>query len=1528
MPNLTGSTIDKVLHIKVDYEEAIKALGRYEATLRDVKNAVNALNRQKRAGAISDSDYNKQMAALGQQTKMTKKIINEYSKELQNNLTQERKADGSLAQLRSRLSNLNKEYDNLSRSARNGVEGIKKLSEIKKVTTEIKEAEAATLRFYRNVGNYQSALQGLKKLSGGFNALGGIITGILGGLSFQSLANNVLDVARAFEDGMARVRAVANPTAAEFEALTEKARELGRTTRYTAQEVAAGMEELARKGFGTQEILNSIKPTLELAQANVVSIADAAQISSSAMRAFGMQVENVAHINDVLSSACANSATNLNMLGQAMKTAGPSAHAANVSLEETVALIGALANVGMTGSDAGTGVKQIAMALVSAAKGTAKQRGVLKKYNIELDETRVRMEGILPILKEMKEKGLGESLGDLKLFSGRYAAPRMAQVINNIDDAIALNDLLKNSYGENARMFEMSLGDTSKAIYTLKSAWDDFLISVYDRDTSKIFVNTINNITDAIRFLSREIDGVITLVQSMVVAFLLKPIYPALLKFRTTLATTMTFAERRVVLATGGISKAAIALSTVFNAQSMLRTRTFTTETVAIQKGAARIQLAFNKMGLAAKEFGLALAKSFAPFLAVTAAVEIFFMIKRAIEDANAVENKIKDIDTELRGIDNLTGEGTESIRTLDNLNKKLKEAHDKVTQLTIARNKAVKGTEDFEYAERALSAAIKEEDSYLKQLNSNLGERWSSYRETLSLSENIELFDKEDKSPGHERKVNELREIQTELDIVHKRVLDTTSAWNNANQNRKDGDDAAKKAADQRSKAELREIELINRVNTLLGTQFKTYNDINSSIDTRIELLKKEAKTRVLMDQYRRAYDQMMKSATELGIAYDPNIGVEGVTDNIARQLNQKLSKAKFAAYMGSLASFASYAGSLAGFDTEFNKLNKGATAAAVMRKLGMRLTKEQRNEALYGKVDSVSNPTKSGDFNDDDLPTSDKELRAAANKLESARTFLENSIKKYKKILNDYEEYNITDLFKKERLKIENAYKEQILDIQTFISVNKKRMDLLKNSEYAKDVEKLTQLLTDIEVEALKKQRTAMAERIREEMRIRNKLQLEIISGSMEGLDEGLMSDLRKRLYMQSLSDSTQKKTDELSLKSKYLKGEFYTGEDVSEERLAEYYKKRKQLKEKYGEDSELTSEQRDDMLKETQQLNEKYQAESQYYAMMENLQIKYNAAYIRRQQEFTDKQNSILIQGLENRLAELKITFEEEDNLRYGHYKRLEFGTTDYWAQLTKRIGAEQAKQLQIEYDNAQKELELVESRGRNMGETEEEYNAKRIAAKEKLVNVETSANDAIEKSDEARWQAAQALTGGLITLTEQLGEDSKSEAKLAKVLALAQIAISTGEAIAKMTAKESGKGIIGLGTMAAGIAAILSNIAQAIATVKSAKFATGAVNIRGAGTSTSDSIPAYISSGESVINAKATKMFEPLLIAMNNIGNNVPLPRRGLLSTSSPEQMDELRNAIVQAVANVRPVVDVREVTRAQNRIEVIQRLDTV
>ena len=201
----------------------------------------------------------------------------------------------------------------------------------------------------------------------------------------------MLAVARGFEDSISRVRAVANPMMTEFMDLRDKALELGATTRYTAGEVARGMEELARKGLTAKQTLDSIMPTLQLAQANMVSVADAAQISSSTMRAFGMQTEDLIHINDVLSSTCAHSASTLGLMSEAMKTAGPVAKTANVSLSETAALIGSLANVGMTGSDAGTGIKQIILALSSAAT-TKKGAKVLEHYNIQLDEARIKAE--------------------------------------------------------------------------------------------------------------------------------------------------------------------------------------------------------------------------------------------------------------------------------------------------------------------------------------------------------------------------------------------------------------------------------------------------------------------------------------------------------------------------------------------------------------------------------------------------------------------------------------------------------------------------------------------------------------------------------------------------------------------------------------------------------------------------------------------------------------------------------------------------------------------------------------------------------------------------------------------------------------------------------------------------------------------------------------------------------------------------------------------------------------------------------
>lgn len=188
--------------------------------------------------------------------------------------------------------------------------------------------------------------------------------------------------------------------------------------------------------------------------------------------------------------------------------------------------------------------------------------------------------------------------------------------------------------------------------------------------------------------------------------------------------------------------------------------------------------------------------------------------------------------------------------------------------------------------------------------------------------------------------------------------------------------------------------------------------------------------------------------------------------------------------------------------------------------------------------------------------------------------------------------------------------------------------------------------------------------------------------------------------------------------------------------------------------------------------------------------------------------------------------------------------------------------------------------------------------------------------------AKQQAMQVITGELIGLLGELGEENKAFAMASKVLALAEIAINTGTAIAKMVSAEAGKGIAGIVTTATGIANILANITAAIKTVKSAKFATGG-DVVGAGTGTSDSIPAMLSNGESVMTANATSMFAPLLSTFNQMGGGVPIYGQQAGSQAMGEDM--LARAFAKGVANLSPVVSVEEITRVTNRVKVLENL---
>lgn len=183
----------------------------------------------------------------------------------------------------------------------------------------------------------------------------------------------------------------------------------------------------------------------------------------------------------------------------------------------------------------------------------------------------------------------------------------------------------------------------------------------------------------------------------------------------------------------------------------------------------------------------------------------------------------------------------------------------------------------------------------------------------------------------------------------------------------------------------------------------------------------------------------------------------------------------------------------------------------------------------------------------------------------------------------------------------------------------------------------------------------------------------------------------------------------------------------------------------------------------------------------------------------------------------------------------------------------------------------------------------------------------------------------VAGSIAGLLKTFAEENKELAQLSKVIALAQIAIETGVATAKgISSAMSVPYPANIAAIASTIATVLGGMASAISTVKSAKFASGGY-VSGPGTATSDSIPARLSNGESVMNAKSTAMFGPLLSALNQAGGGVAF---NPAASGNREGFEFLAAAVASGMKSVKLSVGVDEVTKVQKRVDTIKEVSTI
>ena len=311
----------------------------------------------------------------------------------------------------------------------------------------------------------------------------------------------------------------------------------------------------------------------------------------------------------------------------------------------------------------------------------------------------------------------------------------------------------------------------------------------------------------------------------------------------------------------------------------------------------------------------------------------------------------------------------------------------------------------------------------------------------------------------------------------------------------------------------------------------------------------------------------------------------------------------------------------------------------------------------------------------------------------------------------------------------------------------------------------------------------------------------------------------------------------------------------------------------------------------------------------------------AYVNAYAEKVKQQLAIAEQEIAERLkAATKGSTEElalkMEQLQRAHDAEIEALSqqegTDTLIELKKANHLAEMTRLQEEFDAAQ-EAALMEETDAIIAE----MTARAEAQKEIDDMVTEEAKRSAEEQRAARIGAAMAIGDALSqigSIAEQFADQDRTMAMASKVLALAKIAINSGVAIAEgiAAAQEAGPFPANLVAMATTIGTIAANIGAAISTVKSAKFARGGLVV-GEGTGTSDSIAARLSNGESVMTAKATSMFAPLLSSLNQLAGGAAIPTPPGADTSV------LETAIARGMQAADVRVSVEEIRSVERRM---------
>lgn len=290
---------------------------------------------------------------------------------------------------------------------------------------------------------------------------------------------DTIETYKDFEAAMSQVQAISGATGSELTRMTNKAKEMGAATKFTAQESAEAFNYMAMAGWKTEDMLSGIEGILSLAAASGEDLATTSDIVTDALTAFNMKAADAGRFSDVLAAAASNANTTVSGMGETFKYAGSMAGALSFSIEDVALMTGLMANTGIKGTMAGTALNSIFTRLSTNTNGAA---DAMSELGIEFFDANGKARDLSEVMERLRAATAGmtaEQKANLaNTIAGTQAQKGLLAILNaSEEDYNKLADAINNADGAAANMSETMMDNLAGSIELLQSAVDEVKLS-------------------------------------------------------------------------------------------------------------------------------------------------------------------------------------------------------------------------------------------------------------------------------------------------------------------------------------------------------------------------------------------------------------------------------------------------------------------------------------------------------------------------------------------------------------------------------------------------------------------------------------------------------------------------------------------------------------------------------------------------------------------------------------------------------------------------------------------------------------------------------------------------------------------------------------------------------------------------------------------------------------------------------------------------------------------------------------------